>query len=233
MSEFTTPFNEIAPFAQPANWDGNRIGQDPLQAQPRAYIPLLRFKDSTDRLTDYLSVTAGFTPLRSYRAGDEFDANDHDHGAIFGYNMEMLESRRPFPAVDESQYAKPPTYEPVDYTIGKERDKVVSMQYEDMLYSRFMWWGIVAKTMRGNTLLSIPGVTLQRHPDGRVRPGAAFEAAGSQFVVGKPFGNRRLQRGDAHSYNRISALDQMAYGTSKRSPILNRMLGRFGRLAAE
>lgn len=216
MSQFEVSFDQIAPYAQPENWGGNRIGADPLQSTPRARVPFLHYNDATTQLTDYLATTPSLLPVRSYKSGEEFDANDHAHGTVFAYNLEMVGSDQPFPEVENGPRPNAPLFAPIAYTIGEERCDVATMTHDGISYSRLMWWGVVAKTMRGNTLLSLPGIVFERQPGGAVTTKKRFETIAA-FTVGRPYGNQNLHRGDAHNYNRVSAVDQMTYGSPKRA----------------
>lgn len=218
MSQFEVPFTQIAPYAQPSNWNNNRIGVDPLHALDQSPMPYVRYKDAASKLMEYLGVTPPYLPLQSYKTGDRFNADDHEHGTVFAYNLEMLDATRPFPEVNDKAHPNAPAFAPVAYTVGDEQlDDFVTMNHEGISYSRFMWWGVIAKTRRGNALLSLPGLALKRQPDGGITTTAHFELATPAFTIGEPFGNQKIPHGDAHSYNRVSAVDQMTYGASKKS----------------
>lgn len=104
MSDARTPEEVIAPYLNPAYWDGHMLGgYDPRHAQHDTSVPpssRRSLRVSRSILGERLSSMARQVPIDTYNDADEFTPNDCPVGSVVALRIESL---RGAPISDENR----------------------------------------------------------------------------------------------------------------------------------
>lgn len=150
----------LGPYIHPDHWDGHTFGQGEINDFYKHIVPRAMRKFVQNELADYLNEPPDSRfALETYRAGDTFNPNNYDNGAIVAFREEVLHNTR----VQNDLDLDGVTPAPIDdlLTAGKALKKPRYIQASfgkvpEISYISGTYWGVVARQSRKSTASLVP-----------------------------------------------------------------------------
>lgn len=207
----------IAPYLNPAYWDGRMVGQPSTDEFTRTY----RYgqqKFANKVVSDYLENRRTPYPLKTFHPGEVVDANDFSPGTLFYGNRETLvvhgDLDLSFETTEEDDESLPEPlndtgFELLDYDdlkadLAEGLSRRYLIQVDNVRYTAMRSFIIVTRGRRGkNSLQPVNEYALYRMSDGQIVNGATNAPLDNPIHVGT---TRHIVVGVHEELHRINTL---------------------------
>lgn len=226
---------ELEPFRDPRYWDGNVLGETPVESgeMGRRTSALCAF--ASEALTTKLRSMHTYWPEDRLKKNEQFNVNEHSPGTVVRFRRERI-VRGIFAAVATEaahEYTGYPTNE-----LGHSSLDWWHTRDKQGFYTSSGFWGVVtppAGRDADQNILAIPD-NLTTQPRSTFAPAACFgRVIPRHTTIGEVYGLprygagiRRKSRAYKNQFNRVTALDIVGLAGRRQPSKLESLAGRIG-----